>query len=1593
MNVRYFFLYCLALCFLWFLAACSGGGSSSSTANNQPLVRGLNLTSYETQILVGWENSPQTNATLHSLVLRWVSLEPESQSVNRTIETSTELAPGFQQELIGGLTNNTQYQVELIGYYQRTQQICNDDCNICYTSQELLDEYYHILLGQGIVMTGHSPDSSIDYESEPNDPSTPNKEDEDNDQGNDEDGDGTGDRLDPDDDGNGLIEITTPTELYNIRYALDGSGKAVEAVGEEVSLITSGCEGLGGTTGCYGYELMGNISLADYDWIPLALDEDNAHFPVIATSFSGRFDGRGYSITNLSISQPSSSCVGLFGNLEHAEIANLTLSFTHIDGRTQVAGLVGRGENVTITAVSIKGETIQGSGIYTGGLVGNGNLMSINHSVVYIEDIQGVNSVGGLAGSLLAGRVENSHVNVSIITGGNGNVGGLIGNGYGASVIASSVYSDRIRAAIEAVGGLLGNGYRARVVSSSAQASIGLNSASRVGGLIGDGRFAWVYNSSATSESVVGFRDVGGLIGSGHYAIVNRSFALKETVQAFEDGGGLIGDAEFAQVSQSHSVVETIFARREAGGLIGDAENARVSLSYAEFDLVESQEAAGGLVADGEGIELSGVSAEGNWVRSLTRWAGGLIGFAPRSKIDNSDALIEWVSGEIAAGLVGQGNNIFISQSLYNGSIIYVFGRAGGGLLGEGVSSSIYDSIARVNLIIADGQAGGLIGEGVNGNISASRSHTQLVYSERKNSGGLVAAGEKNHIVASYANSSFLCGRDVGGLVGSGSELRIHHSYALTSNICNTAELAGGLIGRTDKGSVISSYAEVGRIEEAHTGGGLIGDGSQSIIRSSYAISETINASEAAGGLIGYGDESVVLASYALVNRLQGGNLTGGILAQGDNNQLVSSYAMATLITPNEAGGLIGGTANTSIVSSYAVVGPLPEGGLIGAELDFGNMSGSINASYWDLDVSRRMVPDQFAKTTEELRHPTNYIGIYANWANTSVSFNHRQIDDNLARWCDTDESGYIEEEEMSSTNLLWDFGNSSQYPALRCVVGGLARQRGPRYFPTGLSSFLPDSPAPGDPNDNESTSPKEPLSDPLIERQWYLDTIGIKELWAENLTGAGVHISIVDDALDFTHPDLIPNILINKSRNFLEELGSDFYHLPEPMDEYEDGHGTSVAGIIAARGDNNIGVKGVAPQAGIYLSNLLQVVTSLHIMEALTPRTNKTLVINNSWGAIRFSLLVPARTIFDQVVSRNLEGKGINYVFSAGNSRGLQDMASYEERLNHRGVITVCATGIDNRSAPYSNIGPNLWLCAPSGNRAETCSPSFLSENINTDVSQCGLATTDLVSGGYNTNRSALQPGELVIPNTLRALGSSPWNFGGGDFYGVDNGQLSYLAPIGGNRGYTRFFSGTSASVPIVSGVIAVLRSAYPKLTWRDIKLILAESAKKDSLADANWQPAASGYANSSHFYNHSIYYGFGVIDAAKANRLAKSWQSLPEQKVYTAPERTLRSSASSSSVHIEPGEDTNFIEWTEIDVESDQENFGSMELVLVSPQGTRSLLTRVHVCFSIICPIPEGFTFATAANLGQPLTGTWRLEGKGLSSNLKWRLRFYGH
>ena len=143
--------------------------------------------------------------------------------------------------------------------------------------------------------------------------------------------------------------------------------------------------------------------------------------------------------------------------------------------------------------------------------------------------------------------------------------------------------------------------------------------------------------------------------------------------------------------------------------------------------------------------------------------------------------------------------------------------------------------------------------------------------------------------------------------------------------------------------------------------------------------------------------------------------------------------------------------------------------------------------------------------------------------------------------------------------------------------------------------------------------------NDPELSSQWHLDnygqTGGVSGEDA-NLTGAwysyncsGVVISIVDDGLDISHPDISPNYDQSASYDWCND-DSD----PTPLSF--DGHGTAAAGVAAAAGNNSLYVSGAAFGASVAGSNLISCSISDYLeSQALSYENDYVDIYSNSWG------------------------------------------------------------------------------------------------------------------------------------------------------------------------------------------------------------------------------------------------------------------------------------------------------------------------------------------------------------------------------------------
>lgn len=184
----------------------------------------------------------------------------------------------------------------------------------------------------------------------------------------------------------------------------------------------------------------------------------------------------------------------------------------------------------------------------------------------------------------------------------------------------------------------------------------------------------------------------------------------------------------------------------------------------------------------------------------------------------------------------------------------------------------------------------------------------------------------------------------------------------------------------------------------------------------------------------------------------------------------------------------------------------------------------------------------------------------------------------------------------------------------------------------------------------------------------------------------------------------------------------------------------------------------------------------------------------------------------------------------------------------------------------------------------------------------------------------------------------------------------------------YTSTFGGTSSATPLVSGIISQMLQVNPTLGWRDVQHILAVTASKNDPGHADWVQNGAGY-----WVNHA--YGFGRIDSSAAVALASSWINVPNEisiSEFVTPSLPIPASGDPISVNITVTDDIN-IEYVELTFDSDHTYWGDLDIKLISPSGTESVLAQQH--FAGGAQYAGGWTFGISRLLGENAHGTWTL------------------
>jgi subtilisin family serine protease/subtilisin-like proprotein convertase family protein len=570
-------------------------------------------------------------------------------------------------------------------------------------------------------------------------------------------------------------------------------------------------------------------------------------------------------------------------------------------------------------------------------------------------------------------------------------------------------------------------------------------------------------------------------------------------------------------------------------------------------------------------------------------------------------------------------------------------------------------------------------------------------------------------------------------------------------------------------------------------------------------------------------------------------------------------------------------------------------------------------------------------------------------------------------------------------------------------------------------------------------------INDAFINEQWYLNNVGQSALtssglggvtgedirafsstflspenYAKGYKGTGVEIAIVDTGLEIRHEDLATNVVEEGSYNFL-----DASHDPTSTVTNGD-HGSSVAGLAAGRGGNALGVWGVAPRASLRGFNYLMNQTLQNQLAALgyqptvagiTGLSNETVsIFNKSYGSnpyLVYDLDAASGAVIAQVMgamqwgAENLRnGKGALYVKAAGNeySGGSVFNTSWcQQAIDHHITcynlnqetannspyqIMAGAFNADGKRSSYSNTGSALWLAAPGGEYGIS-SPALLT----TDQSGCDKGYSPLYAvTGFDRGES-----------------------------GTGNESCNYFSR----------FNGTSSATPIISGTIALLLEANPDLTWRDVKHILAATARQldAGLAARTLSLSGSnivieqGWVENDAGYWFSNAYGFGAVHVQNAVQMALDWKAanthLPNLSVRTMPEQTFSTGnviASGSAAGLTKTQAVTTaltLESVMLTLDITATTSGTNPNIdpsdylieLISPAGTRSILLTPFNAYQSGNNM-VGLVLTTHAFYGESATGNWtlkitdvddgttsRISNGGIGQLDAFQLTFYGH
>lgn len=503
-------------------------------------------------------------------------------------------------------------------------------------------------------------------------------------------------------------------------------------------------------------------------------------------------------------------------------------------------------------------------------------------------------------------------------------------------------------------------------------------------------------------------------------------------------------------------------------------------------------------------------------------------------------------------------------------------------------------------------------------------------------------------------------------------------------------------------------------------------------------------------------------------------------------------------------------------------------------------------------------------------------------------------------------------------------------------------------FIPDGVEIASATSPLDGDENKNNIADGLD--GDPFFKYQWHIKSLGtvidntvdiatiigndlnIMDVYhyvLGNASGINTVIQVIDTGVELLHEDIDVDLATsyNAVTGSNDPTSTIRVSNSDPVSPVEIGHGSAVAGIAAARTNNEFGVRGIVPRASIAGSNWLEDQTLGELERVWYSQINdaRIVVSNNSWGAYYLKDTSYERLL--AIATKELRnGKGRIFTFAAGNSREEYGNANLSYVTSNPYVISVASLNHKDIFATYSTPGSCILVSAYGGEHYYTA-PTIMS--------------TLLMGKSYFESELNDQKGAITVDDDLQ-------------------------------KNYTYAMNGTSAATPMVSGAIALVVDACPNLSWRDVKWLIANTSTKIDQENPSWIKNSAGLT-------HSIDYGYGKINPLQMIEKCRSkyFQPLPEmqyaQKSHLDLNTLIPDTNTTVSEKIELSENLK-IEWVGLSIDTNHPFAGDLEISLISPSGTRTSLIKPNEMN--FAGYQDGFRLSSVAFVDENSLGMWNVE-----------------